>query len=59
MYSNFYFVIPEIIVIECSAALNYFSRENEILRGIFHVIFRFPLHFMLYRENLDYIFNSA
>ena len=25
-----------------------------ILRGIFHIVSRFPLHFMLYRVNLDY-----
>ena len=28
--------------------------ENVILRGIFHVVSRFPLHFMLYRGTLDY-----
>ena len=27
-----------------------FSGENVILRGIFHVVYRFPLHFMLYLE---------
>ena len=26
-----------------------------ILRGIFHVVSRFPLHFMLYRGTLDYL----
>ena len=30
------------------------SGENVILCGIFHVVSCFPLHFMLYRENLDY-----
>ena len=30
------------------------SGRNVILRGIFHVVSRFPLHFMLYRGNLDY-----
>ena len=30
-----------------------------ILRGIFHVLSRFPLHFMLYRGNLDYLSNSV
>ena len=29
------------------------SGENVILRGIFHVVTGFPLHFMLYRGNLD------
>ena len=29
------------------------SRENVILREIFHVVSCFPLHFMLYRGNLD------
>ena len=29
------------------------SRENVILREIVHAVSRFPLHFMLYRENLD------
>ena len=33
--------------------------ENEILRGIFHVLSRFPLHFMLYCENFDYFSNSV
>ena len=28
--------------------------ENKILRGTFHVVSCFPLHFMLYRGNLDY-----
>ena len=27
--------------------------ENVILRGIFHVVSRFPPHFMLYRVNFD------
>ena len=27
--------------------------ENVILRGMLHVVSRFPLHFMLYRGNLD------
>ena len=35
------------------------SRENVILRGIFNVVSGFPLHFMLYRENLDCFSNSA
>ena len=35
-----------------------FSEENVILRGIFHVVSRFPLRFMLYRDNLDCFFNS-
>ena len=30
------------------------SGENEILRGIIHVVSLLPLHFMLYRGNLDY-----
>ena len=29
------------------------SGENVILRGIVHVVSGFPLHFMLYRGNLD------
>ena len=28
---------------------------NEILRGIVHVVPRFPLHFMLYRGNFDFL----
>ena len=28
------------------------SGENEILRGIFRVVSRFPLHFVLYLGNL-------
>ena len=35
------------------------SGENVILRGIFHVVSRFPLHFMLYRGNFDCFSNSA
>ena len=31
---------------------------NEIPRGIFHVVSGFPPHFMLYRGNLDYFFDS-
>ena len=30
-----------------------------VVRGIFHVVFRFPLHFMLYRGNLDYFLDSV
>ena len=33
------------------------SVENVILRGIFYVVSRFPLHFMLYRGNFDYFFD--
>ena len=33
--------------------------ENLILRGIFHVVKHFPLHFMLYRRNLDYFSNRV
>ena len=33
--------------------------ENLILRGIFHVVSYFPLHFMLYRGNLDYFLHSV
>ena len=29
------------------------SEENVISRGIFHVVSRFPLHFILYRGNFD------
>ena len=35
------------------------SGENETLRGIFHVVSRFPLHFMIYRGNLDYFLDSV
>ena len=35
------------------------SKENVILQGIFHVVPRFPLHFMLYRGNLDYFSDSV
>ena len=34
------------------------SGENVILRGIFHVVSRFPLHFMFYRGNFDFFSNS-
>ena len=36
-----------------------FSVENVILRGIVHVVSCFPLHFMLYRGNLDYFSDSV
>ena len=29
------------------------SGENDILRGIFHAVSLFPLHFVLYRGNFD------
>ena len=35
------------------------SGENVILRGIFHVVSGFPLHFMLFRGNLDYFLYSV
>ena len=35
------------------------SGENVILRGIFHVVSRFPLLFMLYRGNLDCFSNNV
>ena len=35
------------------------SGVNQILRGIFHGVSRFPLHFMLYRGNFDYFFDSV
>ena len=36
-----------------------YSGENVIQRGILHVVSCFPLHFMLYRGNLDYFSDSA
>ena len=33
--------------------------ENVILRGMFHVVSGFPLHFMLYRGNSDCFSNSV
>ena len=35
------------------------SRKNVILRGIVHVVSCFPLHFMLYRRNLDCFSNRV
>ena len=35
------------------------SGENMLPCGIFHVVSRFPLHFMLYCENLNCFSNSA
>ena len=35
------------------------SGENVILRGIVHVVSGFPLHFMLYRGNLDCFSNRV
>ena len=35
------------------------SGENEILRGIFRVVSRFPLHFVLYLGNFDFFLDSV
>ena len=35
------------------------SGENVILRGIFHLVSCFPLHFMLFRGNLDCFSNRV
>ena len=35
------------------------SGENQILRGIFHEVSRFPLHFISYRGNFDYFLDSV
>ena len=35
------------------------SGENVILRGIFHIVSGFPLHFMLYGGNLECFSNSV
>ena len=35
------------------------SGENATLRGIFHVVSRYPLYFMLYRGNFDCFSNSV
>ena len=32
--------------------------ENEILRGIFHIVSRFPLYFVLYIGNLNYFLDN-
>ena len=34
------------------------SGEHEILRRIFRLVFRFPLHFVLYLGNFDYFLDS-
>ena len=36
-----------------------YSGKNEMLREIFCAVSRFPLHFVLYLGNLDYILNSV
>ena len=36
-----------------------YNGQNEILGGIFHVVSRFPLHFVLYHGNLDYFLDSV
>ena len=51
------YTVPEVIdfpryTMKCSGA-------NEILSGIFHVVSRFALDFMLYRVNLDYFLDSV
>ena len=35
------------------------SRKNEILHGIFCVVSRFPLHFVLFLGNLYYLLNCV
>ena len=35
------------------------SGENVILRGIFHEVSCFPLHFMLYHGNFDYFWDRV
>ena len=35
------------------------SGENEILRGIFHALSRFPLHFVIYLGSLDFFLDSV
>ena len=35
------------------------SGVNEILSGIFHVVSRFPLHFILFRGNFDYFLDNV
>ena len=35
------------------------SGVNVILHGKFHVVSCFPLHFMLYRGNMDYFSDSV
>ena len=35
------------------------SGENEILRGICPVVSGFPLHFLIYRGNVDYFLDSV
>ena len=35
------------------------SGENVTRRGIFHVVSRFPLHFMFYRGHLDYFLDNV
>ena len=51
--------VPKVPVIDFPRYNMKCSGENEILRGIFHVVSGFPLHFMLYRGNLDYFLDSA
>ena len=36
-----------------------YAGENAIVRGIFHVVSRYPKHFLLYRWNLDYFLESV
>ena len=53
---NFCHIIPK--VIDFPRYNTKFSGENEILRGIFRLVSRFPLHFVLYCRNLDYFLDS-
>ena len=55
-YSERY-TVPKVIIVprynmKCSG-------ENVTLRGIFHVVSCCPLHFMLYRGNFDYFWDSV
>ena len=56
IYKFVYYTVPKVIHFpryntKCSG-------ENKILKGIFCVASRFPLHFVLYLENFDYFLDS-
>ena len=52
-------VYPVPNVIDFSRYNMKWSGKNEILRGKFHVVSPFPLHFMLFRGNFDYFLDSV
>ena len=59
-FANLIWILP----LHCPKDNRFSVIEHEIekkiiLRGIFHVVSRFPVHFLLYHGNLDYFSDSV